>query len=159
MKKVNLLVLIAVLFMTACTQIEKKEIVVTKMDSTMVPECCAVKDGMFIHISNSSNDPHRVVMPLKMAAMMAMEKPVLVYFDIKGIEVVLKDAKDITYPTFPSSKESLKKLVEMKVILLACPSCMKAAGKTEADLIPGVIMAEKEKFFNFTKGRIITLDY
>jgi predicted peroxiredoxin len=159
MKKSIYLALLAVLFLAACTQTDKKQVVVTKMDSTMVPECCAMKDGMFIHISNSNNDPHRVVMPLKMATMMAMEKPVVVYFDIKGIEVVLKDAKDITYPTFPSSKESLKKLVDMKVTLLACPSCMKAAGKTEADLMPGVIMAEKDKFFNFTKGRIITLDY
>ncbi len=159
MKKSIYLVLIAVLFIAACTQTEKKQVVVTKMDSTMTPDCCAMKDGVFIHISNSSNDPHRVVMPLKMAAMMAMDKPVVVYFDIKGIEVVLKDAKDITYPTFPSSKESLKKLVDMKVTLMACPSCMKAAGKTADDLIPGVIMAEKEKFFNFTKGRIITLDY
>lgn len=90
---------------------------------------------------------------------MAMDKPVVVYFDIKGIELVLKDAKDVTYPTFPSSKESLKKLVDMKVTLMACPSCMTAAGKTADDLIPGVIMAEKEKFFDFTKGRILTLDY
>ena len=47
----------------------------------------------------------------------------------------------------------------MKVKLMACPSCMKAAGKTEADLMPGVVMADKDTFFNFTKGRIITLDY
>lgn len=152
------LLVISIAFFTSCSHVEKKVEIVTT-DSTMSHSCCATKDGVFIHISNSSNDPHRVVMPLKMAAMFAEEKPVLVYFDIKGIEVVLKDAKEITYPTFPSSKESLQKLIDMKVTLLACPSCMKAAGKTEADLIPGVIMAEKEKFFNFTKGRIITLDY
>ena len=159
MKKSIYLVLFAISLMAACTQVEKKQVVVTEMDSTMTPECCAVKDGVFIHISNAGNDPHRAVMPLKMAAMMAMDKPVVVYFDIKGIELVLKDAKDVTYPTFPSSKESLKKLVDMKVTLMACPSCMEAAGKTADDMIPGVIMAEKEKFFNFTKGRIITLDY
>ena len=27
----------------------------------------SVKDGMFIHITESYNDPHRVLMPLKMA--------------------------------------------------------------------------------------------
>jgi hypothetical protein len=36
---------------------------------------------------------------------------------------------------------------------------MKAAGKTAEDLIPGVKTAEKAAFFNFTKGRIIALDY
>ena len=159
MKKLVYMVLMAVLFLAACTHTEKKEVIITQMDSTDMPACCAVKDGVFIHISHSTDDAHRVVMPLKMAAMFAMEKPVVVYFDIKGIEVVLKDAKDITYPTFPSSKESLKKLIDMKVKLMACPSCMKAAGKTEADLMPGVVMADKDTFFNFTKGRIITLDY
>ncbi len=160
MKKILLLVFAtAILF--SCNQGEKKqEKVVMSMDSlATLPSCCSMKDGLLIHISNSSNDPHRVVMALKMAAMMSEDKPVLVYFDIKGIEVVLKDAKDITYPTFPSAQESIKKLIENKVTVLACPSCMKAAGKTATDLMPGVIMAEKESFFNFTKGRIISLDY
>lgn len=159
MKKIFLL-LFATTILFSCNQGEKKqEKVVMNMDSTTTPSCCSTKDGLFIHISNSSNEPHRVVMALKMAAMMAEEKPVLVYFDILGIEVVLKDAKDITYPTFPTAQESLKKLIDKKITILACPSCMKAAGKTADDLMPGVIMAEKEKFFDFTKGRIITLDY
>jgi len=114
---------------------------------------------VFIHISHSYDDPHRVVMPLQMATMMAMDKNVLVYFDIKGIEVVLKNAKDINYPTFKSAQTSLKELISKGVTVFACPGCMKAAGKTVDDLIPGVKMAEKEAFFNFTKGRIITLDY
>ena len=98
-------------------------------------------------------------MALKMATMMSMDKDVLVYFDIKGIEVVLKDAKDITYPTFPSAQESLKTLIDKGITVFACPGCMKAAGKTADDLMPGVKVAEKEAFFNFTKGRILALDY
>ena len=58
-----------------------------------------VRDGVFIHITESYNDPHKVLMPLKMA------------------------------------------------------------GFKEEDLIEGVKLAQKDKFFNFTKGRIITLDY
>ncbi len=42
---------------------------------------------------------------------------------------------------------------------MACPHCLKAAGKTEADLAPGVKVADKTQFFTFTKGRIISLDY
>lgn len=126
-------------------------------DSSCSTDTCC--DGVFIHISHSYDDPHRVVMPLNMARMMSMDKNVLVYLDIKGIEVVLKGAKDITYPTFPSAQESLKDLIAKGITVFACPGCMKAARKTADDLIPGVKMAEKESFFNFTKGRILTLDY
>jgi hypothetical protein len=42
---------------------------------------------------------------------------------------------------------------------MACPGCLKAAGKTEEDLADGVQIADKAKFFSFTKGRILTLDY
>jgi peroxiredoxin family protein len=47
----------------------------------------------------------------------------------------------------------------MKVGVYACPTCLKIAGYKPEDLIAGVQIAQKDKFFNFTKGRIITLDY
>jgi predicted peroxiredoxin len=162
MKNLIILLIISVSLMF-CTS--KKETEHLKMASkgmasdtscSTTDTCC---DGVFIHISHSYDDPHRVVMPLNMARMMAMDKNVLVYLDIKGIEVVLKGAKDITYPTFPSAQESLKALLGQGVTVFACPGCMKAAGKTAEDLMPGIKMAEKEAFFNFTKGRILTLDY
>jgi predicted peroxiredoxin len=98
-------------------------------------------------------------MALSMALKMSEDKDVLVYCDIKGIEVVLKETPDVGYPTFPSAQTSLKKLITKEVTVCACPACMKAAGKTTADLVPGVKTAEKEAFFNFTRGRILTLDY
>jgi predicted peroxiredoxin len=119
----------------------------------------ATRDGVFIHVSHGTNDPQRVAMALQMAAMMSEDKDVLVYFDIKGIDVVLKDGADIQFSHFPSSKTQLKKLAERKVTLMACPGCLKAAGKTAADLAPGIQVADKKAFFNFTKGRILTLDY
>jgi hypothetical protein len=36
---------------------------------------------------------------------------------------------------------------------------LKAAGRTPADLMPGVKVADKDAFFSFTRGRILTLDY
>ncbi len=36
---------------------------------------------------------------------------------------------------------------------------MKAAGYKQEDLRRGIILAQKDKFFNFTKGKIVTLDY
>ena len=117
------------------------------------------RDGMIVHVTRGTDDPHRVLMALNMARMMSADHPVLVYFDIKGVEVVLKDAVDITHPAFPSSKEQCSALIEQGVTLMACPGCLKAAGKTPADLAPGVQVAEKDKLFSFTTGRIIVLDY
>jgi len=42
---------------------------------------------------------------------------------------------------------------------MACPGCMAVMGVTEDMLLDGVIVANKNKFFNFTKGGILTLDY
>ena len=117
------------------------------------------RDGVFLHISHGVNKPHRVLMALNMAVLMAESRDVLVYFDIDGIEVVLKDAPDLTYSHFPASKAQLEKLIGMGIGVYACPGCLKAAGKTPADLMPGVKVADKDAFFAFTEGRILTLDY
>jgi predicted peroxiredoxin len=117
------------------------------------------RDGVFIHITAGRADAHRVLMALNMAVLMSADHDVLVYFDIKGIEVVLKDSEDMKYAQFPPLKTQLAALREKGVCVMACPGCLKAAGKTPADLAPGVQVAEKDKFFSFTKGRILTLDY
>ncbi len=118
-----------------------------------------IKDGAFIHISNGENDLHRALMGLQMAEKMAEDKDVLVYFDISGIELVLNDSEDFTYSIFPSSKTQLENLLSKGVTVMACPGCLKAAGKSESDLMEGVKIADKEKFFNFTNGRILSIDY
>jgi predicted peroxiredoxin len=117
------------------------------------------RDGVFIHISKGAEDPHAVLMALHMANMMTADHDVLVYFDLRGINVVLKDAPDLTFGTFQPSKAQLVSLMEKKVPLYVCPGCMKAVGKQPEDVMSGVKPAEKDAFFNFTKGRILTLDY
>ncbi len=128
-------------------------------DEQNAPAAEPVSDGVFIHISHGSDDVHRVLMALQMAAMMSAEQDVLVYFDIKGIEVVLKDSEDFTYSHFPSSHTQIKTLLSKDIPLMACPGCLKAADKTAADLMEGIQVADKERFFNFTEGRILTIDY
>ena len=91
--------------------------------------------------------------------MISEENDVLVYIDIKGVEFVLQDSEDIKHPAFPSAHESIKKLLDKGVGVYACPGCLKAAGKTVDDLMEGIKAADKNAFFNFTDGRIITLDY
>jgi predicted peroxiredoxin len=118
-----------------------------------------VRDGAFIHISHGKDNPHRLLMALKMAQIMSENHDVLVYFDISGVEACLKDAEDIAYSHFPTSKTQVKGLLEKGVTLMACPGCLKAAGKTPEDLAAGIKVADKEAFFSFTKGRILSFDY
>ena len=118
-----------------------------------------LKDGVFVHISHGSDDLHRLLMGLQMAVKMSEDKDVLVYFDITGIQAVLKDSPDYQYSHFPGSKTQINELLSKGVTLMACPGCLKAAGKTEDDLMEGIDLADKDKFFSFTNGRILTLDY
>ena len=117
------------------------------------------RDGVFIHVSHGKDDPHRLLMALSIANMMADDHDVAVYFDIQAVEVVLKNAPDVSYAHFEPSGAQLAKLKQRGVSLMACPGCLKAAGKTAADLAPGILVADKARFFSFTKGRILTLDY
>lgn len=146
------LTLIGAIFL-ACTVGPQPE--ADKPDAAIEPP----RDGVFIHISHGPEDAHRVLMALKMAEMMAADRDVLVYFDIQGVQVVLNDAPDLEFAQFPGSHAQTAKLVEMGIPLYACPGCLEAAGKTPEDLRPGIQAANKDAFFDFTDGRILTLDY
>jgi predicted peroxiredoxin len=117
------------------------------------------RDGVFVHLSHGHDDPHRALMALRMAELMAADHDVLVYFDIAGVEVVLEGSKDLQFAQFPNAKAQLATLIELGVPLYACPGCLEAAGKSPADLRKGVQVANKDAFFDFTEGRILTLDY
>jgi predicted peroxiredoxin len=131
----------------------------TTHDTKMVATTDSVRDGMFIHITAGYDDPHRVLMPLKMASMMATDKDVLIYMDIHAVELLVKGAKDMEHKGFDSFQTYIKLLVEKNVGIYACPTCLQVAGFKTEDLMDGVQAAQKDKFFDFTKGRIITLDY
>ena len=118
-----------------------------------------VKDGVFVHISHGTDDPHRMLMGLTMAERMSADKDVILYIDITGIDVVLKDSPDLTLEPFASSKKLIQNLLSKGITIMACPGCLKVAGKTPEDLAEGISVAEKDKFFNFTRGRILTIDY
>jgi predicted peroxiredoxin len=91
--------------------------------------------------------------------MMAKDKNVLIYLDIHAVELVLKTSKDLQFADFDPLKKQLQDLIAKKVGIYACPTCLKISGHTSEDLIEGVQVASKDRFFDFTKGRIITLDY
>jgi predicted peroxiredoxin len=159
--KIFIVLIIAVFAMISCKQVEDKKVEYSQMgmktDSAM--SCCAAKDGLFLHISSGYDNPHKVLMALKMAVMMSMDKDVIVYIDIKGVQMLVKTSKDMKFKDFPTLFELLDQLSVKKITVMACPTCLKIAGFTPEDLRRGIIIAQKDKFFNFTKGRIVTLDY
>ena len=157
MKNLGLLIVVFLLI-ASCNQTEKKTTEISH-EHHAVASADTVRDGVFIHITESYNDPHRVLMPLKMAVMMSTDKDVLVYMDIHAVELLVKDAKDLNYADFESARTFIKQLADKKVGVYACPTCLKIAGFKPEDLMDGVQVAQKDKFFNFTSGRIITLDY
>ncbi len=116
-------------------------------------------DGAFIHISKGSADTHDVLMALMLADKFSTSNDVLVFFDKEGIEMVTKDAPNLEMDPFDCSDEIFERLVNLDVTILACPACMKIAGAEKYDLRKGVKLAEKERFLDFTEGRILTLDY
>ncbi len=151
MKNIGFLLLAGLIF-SACNQnSDQTTASASKME--------AARDGVFIHITECYDDPHKVLMPLKMATIMADDKDVLVYMDIHAVQLLLKDSKDIQFADFESAHTYIRKLIEMKVGVYACPTCLKIAGYSPGDLMDGIQVAQKDKFFNFTEGRIITLDY
>ena len=117
------------------------------------------RDGIFIHLSKGPEDPHRVLMAFKMAEVMSDDKDVIMYLDIEAVHLIVKDAPDVSMEGFPSSQEQIKKLTAAGVIIQACPTCLSVAGFSENDLMEGVVLANKEKFFNFTQGKILSIDY
>lgn len=118
-----------------------------------------VRDGVFIHIKSGPSSAHSVLMGLRMAQIMAADHDVLVYFDVDGINVVMQGAPELNLKPFGSAQALLQDLLAKKVPVYACPGCLAALGKTTDQLHPGVQVAQKEAFFSFTRGRILTLDY
>lgn len=119
----------------------------------------AARDGVLVHIASGPDDPHRVLMALQMAAKMSEDKDVAVYLDIEAVRLFVRGAADIEMQPFPSAFSQLSALAEKSVPIMACPGCLAVAGITPDSLMDGVTLAEKERFFDFTDGRIITLDY
>ena len=131
----------------------------TDNQTEAVQEPEAKTDGAFIHISKGSEDAHDVLMALMLADKFSTSNDVLVFFDKQGIEMVTGDAPNLEMEPFDSSDDIFARLVDLGVTILACPACMQVSGVVEEDLRDGVQVAEKEQFFEFTEGRILSLDY
>ena len=117
------------------------------------------RDGVFIHLSSGSENPHKVLMALTMELKMSEDHDVYVYLDIEAVNLVLTSAKSIEFPKFEASKILISKLIDKNVAISVCPLCLEVYNHTKFDLMKGIKPADKNDFFSFTNGRILTLDY
>jgi hypothetical protein len=65
MKKIGLLIITGLLILSCNQSTEQSNDL--KQEKQIIASTESVKDGVFVHITESYNDPHRVLMPLKMA--------------------------------------------------------------------------------------------
>ena len=159
MKK-TLWLIIAGITLLSCNQNTKQESDSAEANPTiMKTDSSEVRDGIFIHITEGYENPHRVLMPLRMATMMADDKDVIVYMDIHAVEVLVKGAEDVNFADFESAHTYIRQLAEKNIGIYACPTCLSVAGFAPEALMEGVQAAQKERFFDFTQGSISTLDY
>lgn len=153
-----LLLMIAGFLIVSCNQVQEESTVngaVTEVQEATEP----ARDGVFIHISEGYGDPHRVLMPLKMATIMSEDKDVLIYMDIDAVKLLVNGAEDLNFSEHKSAHTYIKQLTENGVAIHVCPSCLQAAGFGEDDLMEGVQIADRDRFFDFTAGRILTMNY
>jgi predicted peroxiredoxin len=132
MKVIGLL-FIAGFVLVSCNQAQNQDLD-SEQEAMNIIESEAARDGVFIHITESYDDPHRVLMPLRMATMMAEDKDVLVYMDIDAVELLVKSAEDLNYANFESAQTYIKQLIDSNIGVYACPACMEVAGLSQDDL-------------------------
>lgn len=126
-------------------------------DQATAAPSAAARDGVFIHVSHA--DPQRVLMALRLAEVMASDKDVLMYFDIDGVNVLRKGSENYSLGDFPDKMTLLTRAQAAGARIYACPACMQLSAIPRDQLLDGVEVAYKEAFFDFTAGRILTLDY
>ncbi len=123
------------------------------------PQSAPVRDGVFVHLSSGSENAHRALMGLQMAVTMSQDRDVAIYADIEAVRLFLKDAAELKMEPFLPAASLIDTLAGRGVKILVCPTCLKVAGKSAEDLRVGAQLANKDRFFDFTKGRILTIDY
>lgn len=157
MKRTRFFIMIIVLLCVAACHPKKQENEISQEIKNLSEE--TVRDGYFIHISSGYEAPKKALMALSFANKVKEDHDVLLFFDLEGVKLLGKDSKDLQIEHYTPLKEALTTLCSAGIEIMACPMCLKSAGIEEVNLMQGVILADKDKFFRFTGGRIISLDY
>jgi predicted peroxiredoxin len=117
------------------------------------------RPGAIVRITHPSADAFTVCAALKTAEELSGKYAVLVYFDLRGVETVLKDSPDFEFAPYPKAKGQIKKLKSMGVSLYASRTALAAFYKKPEDLMDGVKISDPAEVISFTDGKIVTLEF
>jgi predicted peroxiredoxin len=161
--KISKLIVLLLIIVLGTTLAQTKSTSKTKTKTPevqqQVPPPPPPKDGVVIHISSGLESPAKVMAGLTMALKFSESKDVIVFFDVNGPEVVLTNSKSIEYKKYEPSKMVVMKLLDKGIPVTVCQMCLEAMNKTQYDLMKGIKLSNKNDFFDFTQGRILTLDF
>jgi len=116
---------------------------------------------MILNITSSGeNDPHAVTMALQLAGhALDAGRTTVLFFNVRGV----------TTPTvgFPETlsfgdrpiRELLSGLMERGAEVHVCPHCLAALEVSEADLLPGVKVTNREALFGFMGEQTVVFTY
>ena len=150
MKKLSFLLIIPLLI-ASCISVQNAD---EEEENFIRPE-----DGMLIHITKGHEDAHSVLMAFKMATLMADSKDVILYLDIQAGALGVTGAEVVEMRGCDPLSTYIETLLDKGVEIYACPTCLSVMGYGPDDLMDGIKPADKDAFFDFTDGRIVTIDY
>ena len=119
------------------------------------------KPVLVVNMTAGSDDMHSVWMGLRLAEH-ALDggRAAIVFMNVKAPPLASKKCPDdCRFGEMPPVKEQIATLVKKGGSVIVCPECAKANGVAEADLLPGVELATKEKLFGRIDGDTVVFSY
>ncbi len=105
----------------------------------VTPVLAGDADPLFVNLT--SDDGHRVNMALDFGTkQMGRGHPLTVFLNDRAVLVASKASA----AKFLEQQKKIEELVSKKVVVIACPFCMKHYGVQEADLLPGIQVGNPE---------------
>ena len=93
----------------------------------------AANDPLFINLT--TDDPHRSIMAINFGKHhSANGHPLSIFLNDKGVILGVKAGSE----KYAAQQNELMDIISKGGLVIICPSCLKNAGYTEADLLPGI---------------------
>ncbi len=107
------------------------------------------KPAIVFNITSGKEDLHAVTMALQLAGHALDDgREAVLFLNVRAPELARADLPEsFAFGPNPPVKKMLADLLARGAQLIVCPHCMKALGMTEADLVNGAKVANRELLF------------
>lgn len=110
-----------------------KAVFVAALAALSLSALAGPNDPLFINLS--TDDMHRATMAITFGKHhSANGHPLSIFLNDKGVILGVKAGSE----KYTSQQKELTEIISKGGLVIICPSCLKNAGYTEADLIPGI---------------------